>query len=231
MENELTQYKDIQRSLIKTYRSVIWYSFIKALKEYDLLQLNDKVLVNIDFSKQSLVTSMLFCELKRHSDFEFEVEFICDMKYRNYFYLLDYLNINYTAINDCSDIYNMYKNYKFVSYDCYDDQVETTLENMLFNGCFKTILPLDDLNGYTTIRPLYQIRLKDINRWAKFTKICFDEKEISSEKQYCRNLVEKLLTYNENSTKNIYKSVTNVYVHKILGYYKGGKKHSFLDDF
>ena len=231
MENELTQYKEIQRSLIKTYRSVIWYNFIKALKEYNLLEIKDKVLIIIDFSKESLVTAMLFSELMRHSDFEFEVENVCLDSDKEYFYLLDHLNINYVTISNYDDIINLYPSSKVVSFDCYDDQVETTLENMLCNGTFKTILPKDENKGYVTIRPLYQVRLKDINRWAKFTIIDFKESVISENKSFCRSLVERMLTYNSNSTKNIFKSVNNIYVHKILGYYKGGKKHSFLDDF
>ncbi len=36
--NERKPLADIERSIIKTYRKHIWAKFIKAIKEYDLIQ-------------------------------------------------------------------------------------------------------------------------------------------------------------------------------------------------
>ena len=74
MVNIMERYKEIERSLITTYRSKIWAKFIKAIKEYDLIQPNDRICVCISGGKDSMILAKCFQELKRHSDFEFEVK-------------------------------------------------------------------------------------------------------------------------------------------------------------
>ena len=41
----MERYKEIERSIIKKYRKEIWSKFIKAVKEYELIKENDKVMV------------------------------------------------------------------------------------------------------------------------------------------------------------------------------------------
>lgn len=74
--NERKPLAEIERSLIKTYRKGIWSKFIKAIKQYDLIQENDKIAVAISGGKDSLLLAKLFQELKKHSDVHFELEFI-----------------------------------------------------------------------------------------------------------------------------------------------------------
>lgn len=38
----MEKYREIERSIIKTYRKEIWSKFIKAIKNYQLIQENDK---------------------------------------------------------------------------------------------------------------------------------------------------------------------------------------------
>lgn len=68
--------KDIERSIIKSYRKHIWSKFIKAIKEYDLIQDGDKIAVAISGGKDSLLLAKLFQELQKHGDRNFEVAFI-----------------------------------------------------------------------------------------------------------------------------------------------------------
>lgn len=68
--------KDIERSIIKSYRKHIWSKFIKAIKEYDLIQDGDKIAVAISGGKDSLLLAKLFQELEKHGDRNFEVEYI-----------------------------------------------------------------------------------------------------------------------------------------------------------
>lgn len=74
--NERKPLAEIERSLIKTYRRGIWSKFIKAIKQYDLIQENDKIAVAISGGKDSILMAKLFQELKKHSDVYFELEFI-----------------------------------------------------------------------------------------------------------------------------------------------------------
>jgi tRNA 2-thiocytidine biosynthesis protein TtcA len=41
----MERYKEIERSIIKKYRKEIWSKFIKAIKDYELIKENDKVMV------------------------------------------------------------------------------------------------------------------------------------------------------------------------------------------
>ena len=74
--NEKLDLKDIERSLIKTYRKHIWSKFIKAIKEYQLIEDGDKIAVAISGGKDSLLLAKLFQELEKHGNQNFQLEFI-----------------------------------------------------------------------------------------------------------------------------------------------------------
>ncbi|MDE7264219.1 MAG: hypothetical protein K2N64_06125 [Anaeroplasmataceae bacterium] len=167
----MERYQEIERTLIKTYRAHLWAPFVKALKEFKLLQPNDRVCVCISGGKDSMVLAKLFQELKRHSDFEFEVKYLVMNPGYNEKNLkliqdnLELLHIDAEIVN--TDIFaianSQIKNpcylcakmrrgalYKLAqALNCnkialghhYDDVIETTLMNMLNNGSFQTMLP------------------------------------------------------------------------------------------
>lgn len=68
--------KDIERSIIKKYRKHLWSKFIKAIRDYNLVEEGDKIGVAISGGKDSLLMAKMFQELKRHGQVNFEVEFI-----------------------------------------------------------------------------------------------------------------------------------------------------------
>lgn len=68
--------EDIERSLQKTYRKTIWAKFIKAIKEYVLIEAGDKIAVAVSGGKDSLLLAKLFQQLHRFSEIPFELEFI-----------------------------------------------------------------------------------------------------------------------------------------------------------
>ena len=67
---------EIERSIIKNLRGKLWSPFIKALKEYQMLKKGDHVCVCISGGKDSMLLAKLFQELKKHSDFEFDVTYL-----------------------------------------------------------------------------------------------------------------------------------------------------------
>ncbi|MFA5576625.1 MAG: ATP-binding protein [Tissierellaceae bacterium] len=67
---------DIERSIIKTYRKHIWSKFIKAIKEYELIEDGDRIAVAISGGKDSLLMAKLFQELYKNGKQNFELEFI-----------------------------------------------------------------------------------------------------------------------------------------------------------
>ncbi len=68
--------KDIERSLIKTYRKDIWVHFIRAINEFKLIEEGDKIAIGVSGGKDSLLLCKLFQEIQKHGKVSFELEFI-----------------------------------------------------------------------------------------------------------------------------------------------------------
>ena len=272
----MEKYKEIERSIITTYRGKLWSKFIKAIKEYQLIKPNDKICVCMSGGKDSFVMAKLFQELKRHSDFEFDVEYLVmnpGYNQKN----LDVIKNNLELMKidavikdtDIFEIANLQE--KSPCYLCakmrrgalyklakelgcnkialghhFDDVIETTLMNMLNVGSFQTMLPKLHSQNYEKmelIRPLYYIREKDIINWknynglefiacaCKLTENILKENITSSQRLNTKILIKELTKYNPFVEKNIFKSTTNVYIDKILGYKKDGQNISFLDNY
>lgn len=67
---------DIEKSIQKKFRKDLWSPFIKALKEFSMINDGDKVAIAISGGKDSLLLAKLFQELKRASKTKFELAFI-----------------------------------------------------------------------------------------------------------------------------------------------------------
>ncbi len=77
--------KDIERSIIKKYRKEIWTKFIKAIKDYELINENDSLMVCISGGKDSFLMAKCIQELKRHGKVSFEVHYVTmDPGYNDY---------------------------------------------------------------------------------------------------------------------------------------------------
>ncbi len=163
--------QEIERTIIKTYRSKLWGPFVKALKEYELIKPGDRVCVCISGGKDSMLMAKLFQELQRHSDFEFEVKYLVMNPGYNEFNLnyikqnIELLQIPATIIDtnifevanaqEKSPCYLCAKMRRGALYKLahdlgcnkialghhFDDVIETTLMNMLNAGSFQTMLP------------------------------------------------------------------------------------------
>lgn len=73
---EIKSVKDIERSLIKTYRRDIYKPFVKAIKNYELINEGDKIAICISGGKDSLTLAKLMQEFSKHSKYKFSLEFI-----------------------------------------------------------------------------------------------------------------------------------------------------------
>lgn len=74
--NDKKALKDIERSIITTYRKDIWSKFIKGVKEFTLIEPGDKIAIAISGGKDSMLMAKLFQELKCHGEDNFQLEFI-----------------------------------------------------------------------------------------------------------------------------------------------------------
>ena len=170
-KREFTKQEEIERSIIKTYRGKLWAPFINAIKEYELLKEGDNVCVCISGGKDSMLLAKLFQELKRHSDFPFEVKYlVMNPGYNEY--NLEHVKKNIETLgipakfvdtdifeiansqdkNPCYLCAKMRRGALYrIAHDMgcnkialghhFDDVIETTLMNMLNAGSFQTMLP------------------------------------------------------------------------------------------
>ena len=72
----MERYKEIEKSIIKKYRKEIWARFVKAVKEYELIQDNDKIMVCISGGKDSFLLAKCIQELKRHGKINFDAHYV-----------------------------------------------------------------------------------------------------------------------------------------------------------
>jgi len=167
----MERYKEIERSIIKKYRKDIWSKFIKAIKEYSLVEENDKIMVCISGGKDSFLLAKCFQELKRHKKVNFEVEYVVmdpgyNEKNRKHIEeMAQVLNIPIKIFE--SDIFEIVENIeKSPCYLCarmrrgclynkakelgcnkialghhFDDVIETTLLSMFYGSEIKTMMP------------------------------------------------------------------------------------------
>lgn len=130
----------------------------------------------------------------------------------------------------------------------YDDVIETILMGMLYAGQVRTMMPKlrsTNFKGMELIRPMYLIREDDIKTWrddndlhfiqcaCRFTDTCTtcNDGGNKSKRQEVKELIRTLKQTNPNVEKCIFASVENVNAEAIIAYKKGGKTHSFLEEY
>lgn len=72
----MEKYKEIERSIITKYRKEIWSKFVKAVKEYELINENDKIMVCISGGKDSFLLAKCIEELKKHGKVKFDAIYV-----------------------------------------------------------------------------------------------------------------------------------------------------------
>lgn len=76
MGKTLEPSREIERSIMKKYRKELWNPFIQAVKNYELVQENDKIAVCISGGKDSMLMAKLMQLLQRYGDVPFELVFL-----------------------------------------------------------------------------------------------------------------------------------------------------------
>ncbi len=272
----MEKYREIERSIIKKYRKEIWSKFIKAIKDYELIQENDNIMVCISGGKDSFLLAKLIQELKRHGQIPFEAHYVVmdpgyNEKNREYIennaklmnipieiFQTDIFEVanSLNPENPCYMCARMRRGHlynKAQELGCnkialghhFDDVIETTLLSMLYGAEIKTMIPKlysDNFNGMQLIRPMYLIKEADILAWknyneleflncaCRFTEMSRDHEGLSKRKEM-KALIADLRTKYKDIDHNIFKSLDNINLNCVLGYYKDGERHSFLDDY
>jgi tRNA(Ile)-lysidine synthase TilS/MesJ/rhodanese-related sulfurtransferase len=129
----------------------------------------------------------------------------------------------------------------------FDDVIETTLMGMLYSGKIETMMPKlhsQNFEGMELIRPMYLIKEEAIKAWRDYNKLqfiqcaCrFTENCVScgggrgSKRDEMKELIAELRQKSERIEGNIFKSVHNVNLGKVIGYTKDGINHNFLEEY
>ena len=72
----MERYEEIEKSITTTYRKKIWNKFVKAIKEYEMIQDGDRIGVCMSGGKDSMLMAKCFQELKKHRKMNFELVFL-----------------------------------------------------------------------------------------------------------------------------------------------------------
>ena len=129
----------------------------------------------------------------------------------------------------------------------FDDVIETILMGMLYSGKIETMMPKlhsENFEGMELIRPLYLVKEKSIKAWRDYNGLHFIQCACrftencascgggqGSKRDEMKELVEMFRRTSKVIDTNIFNSVTNVNLQKVLGYQKGREKYYFLDDY
>lgn len=76
MPKQLTPCELVERSIITKFRKGIWTKFLQAVKKYKLIEEGDKIAVCVSGGKDSMLLAKCVQELKRHSEIQFDAEYI-----------------------------------------------------------------------------------------------------------------------------------------------------------
>ena len=68
--------REIELSINRRFRHVLWGRFIHSIKDYELIKENDRIAVCISGGKDSMCLAKLMQMLQAHSDFPFEVVYL-----------------------------------------------------------------------------------------------------------------------------------------------------------
>lgn len=242
--------KEIERTIITTYRKSIWRKFIEAIDEYELIHDNDKIAVCITGDKDSLLLAKCMQELKRHGKINIDlVFFVPTFGYNklNCLEIIDYAKVIEIPVIMTDQVKELDCN-KIALCHHFNDVIETILMGMLYNGHVHTIMPKEhnqNYEGMEIIRPLYLVKEEAILRWSERNRVHFfpceyaftkdfasiEDENLSAKRVNVRKLLKHLLQINPNIDMNIFKSMYNVNLDTMISYNKKGLTYHFLDTY
>lgn len=123
----------------------------------------------------------------------------------------------------------------------FDDIIESILMGMIYGGQVQTMLPRvksANYSGMELIRPLYYVRERDIEVWRDSNKLRFlncacrvTTREDGSKRKFIKQLIARLCEDNPQIEQNIFRSVCNVRLERLMSYKIGDETHNFLENF
>ena len=168
---------EIEKSIIKKYRKEIYQRFVRAIKDFSLIEEGDHICVCISGGKDSFLLAKCLQELKKHSKYQFNLTYLV----MNPGYEEKNLNkikenaqyLDLPIIIKDSNIFEVIKENENPCYLCarmrrgclysmakelgcnkialghhFNDVIETILLNQLYNGQFSGMMPILDSDNF-----------------------------------------------------------------------------------
>ena len=193
--------------ITRTFARTIWQKFIKAMEEYKLIEDGDVIWVQEEKTATATLARYL-------------VEMVGAFGMRQI-----------TVVHgEAPAEYN-----KIVAPECFHDILYNNLWEMLYNGRIHSLLPKEQIEGVTVIRPLYFVRAENIDEWKENCGQDFESVEMNAEKaeqiKLIKELVDRMAATNDSVENNVFGSVFNVDADMMVGYESGGIYHEFLEKY
>lgn len=167
----MKQLTEIEKSIIKKYRKEIYSRFVRAVRDFSLIEENDNICVCISGGKDSFLLAKCLEELQKHSKYHFKLTYlVMDPGYteNNLNKIKENAkNLNIPIIIKKSNIFEVIKDNTNPCYLCarmrrgclynmaqelgcnkialghhFNDVIETLLLNQIYNGQFSGMLPI-----------------------------------------------------------------------------------------
>lgn len=122
----------------------------------------------------------------------------------------------------------------------FNDVLETILLNLIYNGMYAGMMPKlksENFENMELIRPLYLVKEDDIIAWSKYNDLSFIDcactvtKKSSGKRKEMKKLINELNKYYYLADKNIFNSLNNVNLDRVINYNSGKKNYNFLDKY
>lgn len=177
----MKELKEIEKSIQKKYRKEIFSRFVRAVKDFNLIEENDIIAVCISGGKDSFLLAKCMQELKRHNKFHFEIKYIVmdpgysQDKLEEIKKISQHLNIPITIFE--SNIFDVVKDSDSPCFLCarmrrgalyakaqelgcnkialghhFNDVIETIMLNIIYNGKFSGMLPILESDNFDNMK-------------------------------------------------------------------------------
>lgn len=210
MARELKQYQLVERSITKKYRHELWNAFVQGVKEYNLVEKDDIICVNLDGSAQSILIAKLFQHLMRISEIPFTLVFKGNG---------DYSDMNIDVVENADE------STKQTSNECFSDVIEHTMNSILEKGKTEGILPMEG----NVIRPLFCIKREHIAAFVRYNALEFPVTPSTHESTSI--LLSNLEKENKGIQHSIFKSIHSLSLDTMVRYESDGITHNYLDNY
>lgn len=217
----------IETSIVKKYKKNIWHRFIKAGREYKLINDGDRILCVLRNDAQSLLFAKCFERLKKYSETQFELGFVSPDSLKESF------GLDVTLTADPGAFARAQGFNKLALPDCFDDCIEYILTSQLYEGRLQALTPAQDKEGLTLIRAGLLVRREDITAFARYNSLSLPITAAKADERTLRvrGIIAELAKTNKNLEINILRSCEEVNLETVISYTEGGVRKSILDTF